>query len=49
MSLVGASMLLVYFIWRKDVIGILGLSTGWLIYARNLYFIYPRTASQIET
>lgn len=39
MSLSGASMLLVYFIWRKDLVGVLGQSTGWLIYARNLYLI----------
>jgi lipid-A-disaccharide synthase-like uncharacterized protein len=42
MSLGGASMLMVYFIWRKDVIGILGQSIGWIIYARNLSFIYRR-------
>ncbi|QDU34523.1 lipid-A-disaccharide synthase [Poriferisphaera corsica] len=40
MALTGASMLLLYFVWRKDVVGIIGQSTGWLIYTRNLYFIY---------
>ena len=40
LSLGGASMLLIYFIWRQDVVGILGQATGWLIYSRNLYFIY---------
>lgn len=40
MSLAGASMLLVYFIWRRDIVGILGQSAGWLIYARNLGLIY---------
>lgn len=40
LSLGGGSMLLVYFIWRQDVVGILGQATGWLIYSRNLYFIY---------
>lgn len=40
MSLGGASMLMVYFVWRKDVVGVLGQSVGWLIYARNLSFIY---------
>ena len=40
MALAGASMLLIYFVWRKDVVGIIGQSTGWLIYTRNLYFIY---------
>jgi lipid-A-disaccharide synthase-like uncharacterized protein len=40
MSLVGASMLLVYFVWRMDPIGILGQLFGWGIYLRNLYAIY---------
>jgi lipid-A-disaccharide synthase-like uncharacterized protein len=40
MSLVGASMLTVYFIWRKDLIGVLGQGTGWAIYIRNLWLIY---------
>ena len=43
MSLGGASMLLVYFVWRKDVIGVLGQLAGWLVYGRNLYFIYSTT------
>ncbi|MEM0897401.1 MAG: lipid-A-disaccharide synthase N-terminal domain-containing protein, partial [Verrucomicrobiota bacterium] len=34
MSLAGASMLIVYFIWRKDIVGVLGQSTGWFIYVR---------------
>jgi lipid-A-disaccharide synthase-like uncharacterized protein len=48
MSLSGASMLLVYFIWRKDVVGILGQSAGWLIYARNLYMIHAKSAVQAD-
>ncbi|NOY74785.1 MAG: hypothetical protein GXP32_03220 [Kiritimatiellaeota bacterium] len=40
LALGGASMLLIYFIWRRDIIGILGQATGWLIYIRNLYFIF---------
>lgn len=39
MSLAGSSMLIVYFAWRKDVVGILGQTTGWLIYLRNLWLI----------
>ena len=43
MSLLGASMLLTYFIWRKDIVGIIGQAAGWLIYVRNLYLVYlPR-------
>ena len=40
LSLMGASMLLVYFIWRKDIVGILGQGLGWFIYLRNLSLIY---------
>ena len=40
MSLIGASMLLVYFLWRKEPIGVLGQATGWFIYVRNLWLIH---------
>jgi lipid-A-disaccharide synthase-like uncharacterized protein len=40
MSICGACMLLVYFIWRKDIVGVLGQSTGLIIYLRNLKLIY---------
>jgi len=40
LSLLGASMLMIYFIWRKEIVGFLGQSTGWIIYIRNLWFIY---------
>jgi lipid-A-disaccharide synthase-like uncharacterized protein len=39
MSLVGATMLLVYFLWRRDIVGVLGQATGWIIYIRNLVLI----------
>lgn len=39
MSLVGATMLLVYFIWRRDIVGIIGQAMGWVIYVRNLALI----------
>jgi len=42
MSLLGASMLLTYFIWRVDIVGVLGQATGWSIYLRNLWLIYQR-------
>ena len=42
MSLVGATMLLVYFMWRWDPIGILGQAFGWFIYIRNLWLIYRK-------
>lgn len=40
LSLAGASMLLAYFAWRRDVVGILGQATGWMVYARNLYLLH---------
>ena len=40
MSLGGATMLIIYFIWRVDIVGIVGQATGWFIYVRNLWFIY---------
>ena len=40
MSLAGASMLLVYFVWRRDIVGVVGQTTGWIIYLRNLWLIY---------
>jgi len=44
MSLIGATMLLIYFMWRKEPIGVLGQATGWFIYVRNLWLIYgPQT------
>lgn len=46
MSLIGASMLITYFIWRKDIVGFLGQGTGWLIYTRNLWLIYKSKPEQ---
>lgn len=40
LSLIGATMLLMYFTWRKDIVGFIGQATGWLIYVRNLWMIY---------
>lgn len=46
-SLGGASLLLAYFIWRRDVVGILGQATGWAIYLRNLVLIYRTDTSSV--
>lgn len=40
LSLAGGGLLLVYAIWRRDPVFILGQSTGFLIYSRNLFLIY---------
>jgi lipid-A-disaccharide synthase-like uncharacterized protein len=49
MSLVGASMLLVYFVWRKEPIGVLGQATGWFVYVRNLWMIHKAKAHTAGT
>ena len=48
MSLIGASMLLVYFMWRRDPIGLLGQAFGWFIYVRNLWMIYRPKHEALE-
>src|SRR3972149_3401864 len=40
-SFAGGSMLLAYAIYRLDPVFILGQATGLVIYARNIYFIWP--------
>ncbi len=40
MSLIGSTMLLIYFFWRRDIVGILGNATGWVVYIRNLVLIH---------
>lgn len=42
MSLVGAVMLFVYFVWRQDLIAVLGQSSGVVIYARNLRLVFKQ-------
>jgi len=39
-SIVGSLMVLIYAIYRKDPVFIVGQSLGMLIYSRNLYLIY---------
>ncbi len=53
MSLVGSTMLMVYFLWRRDPIGLLGQAFGWFIYLRNIWMIYrpqdvPELAEPVE-
>jgi lipid-A-disaccharide synthase-like uncharacterized protein len=40
LSMFGGIFLLAYAVWRKDPVFILGQSTGFLIYSRNLYLIH---------
>lgn len=39
LSLIGGVFLFTYFVWRQDVVGVLGQSTGVVIYGRNLRLI----------
>lgn len=45
MSLVGSAMLLAYFGWRKDIVGVSGQTMGSLIYVRNLVLIHRSRAA----
>ena len=47
-SLGGALLLLIYSIYRKDPVFIVGQSIGFIIYIRNLYFIYNNRRIQRE-
>lgn len=42
LSLAGGAMLFSYFVWRRDIVGVLGQTTGVVVYARNLRLIYRR-------
>ena len=42
LSLGGSILLLIYSIWRKDPVFILGQSVGSIIYIRNLVLIYRK-------
>ncbi len=39
LSIVGASMLLAYFIKRGEAVGAVGQSVGWVVYIRNIMLI----------
>jgi len=42
LSLLGGVALFTYFAWRRDIVGVMGQSTGVVIYARNLRLIHKR-------
>ena len=43
LSIAGSTLLLIYAIYRRDPVFILGQSAGIFIYSRNLYLIYRGT------
>jgi lipid-A-disaccharide synthase-like uncharacterized protein len=48
LSLVGSLILLAYAIFRRDPVFILGQSTGFIVYMRNLMLIYRKRAAPTE-
>ena len=48
LSLVGSTMIVIYFIWRVELVGILGQATGWAVYVRNLWFIHTAGDPPVE-
>lgn len=47
-SVAGSCLLLIYSIYRKDPVFILGQSAGLFIYLRNIYFIHKENLSSGE-
>lgn len=45
-SLAGGLCLFVYFVWRRDLVGVLGQSSGIVIYARNIRLIHKKRARE---
>ena len=48
LSLVGSLILLAYAIFRRDPVFIMGQSTGFIVYMRNLMLIYRKRARAAE-
>lgn len=47
-SLLGGVCLFVYFVWRRDIVGVLGQSTGIVIYARNIRLIHKKRRRELR-
>ncbi len=48
-SFIGGICLFTYFVWRVDIVGVMGQSTGIVIYARNLRLLYKQRHAQEPT
>ncbi|MFG0313797.1 MAG: lipid-A-disaccharide synthase N-terminal domain-containing protein [Phycisphaerales bacterium] len=48
-SFIGGICLFTYFVWRVDIVGVLGQSTGIVIYARNLKLIQKEKKKSAPT
>ena len=49
LSITGAAMLLTYGVMRQDIVIILGQSFGFIVYARNLWFIRQAAKAGAES
>lgn len=47
-SIAGSILLLIYAIYRKDPVFILGQAAGLLVYSRNLYFIWKENKKETQ-
>jgi len=47
-SLIGGIALFAYFAWRQDIVGVLGQTSGVVIYARNIRLIHKRKRRDIR-
>lgn len=45
LSLFGGLITATYFIWRQDLVGVIGQTSGIWIYARNIYFVHSSSSS----
>lgn len=48
LSLFGGVTLFTYFVWRQDFVGVLGQSSGLVIYARNIRLIHKQRKREAE-
>jgi lipid-A-disaccharide synthase-like uncharacterized protein len=46
LSLTGGALLLIYAVWRKDLVFILGQASGLAVYSRNLYLVHKEKAQR---
>lgn len=46
LSIIGAALLLIYFVVRGEPVGVLGQTTGFLVYGRNLHLLRRSRAKE---
>ena len=49
LSLIGGLAMFAYFVWRQDIVAVLGQSSGVVIYARNLRLIYKQRRRELAS